>query len=66
MPSLDRLVTWWQFTGGRSMAGLILVTVFAILLLAIGIFLVARSLIDLVRKRKSSKRSQDVHRKKAA
>jgi hypothetical protein len=66
MSSLDRLVTWWQFTEGWSVAGLILVTVFALLLLAVGIFLVARSVIDLARNRKSSKRSEDVHRKKAA
>jgi hypothetical protein len=66
MPILDRLVTWWQFTEGRTEGGLILVSVFALLLLAGGIFLIARSVIDLVRNLKSSKRSEDVHRKKAA
>ena len=66
MPSLNRLVTWWQFTGGGNRAGLMLVTVFALLLLAGGIFLVVRSVIDLVRNLKSSKRSEDDHRKKAA
>ena len=66
MPSLDRLVTLWQFTEGRTRAGLVLVIVFALLLLAGGIFLVARSVIDLVRNLKSSKRSEDDHRKKAA
>jgi hypothetical protein len=65
MPSLDTLVTWWQFTEGRTDAGRIVVIVFSLLLLAGGIFLVARSVIDLVRNLKSSKRS-DVHRKKAA
>jgi hypothetical protein len=66
MPSLDHLVTWWQFTEGRTGTGLTFVIVFALLLLAGGIFLVARSVIDLVRNLKSSKRSEDVHRKKAA
>ena len=67
MPSLDRLVTtWWQFTEGRTEAGRTFVIVFVLLLLAGGIFLVARSIIDLVRNLKSSKRSEDVRRKKAA
>ena len=65
MPSLDSLVTWWQFTEGRTEAGRTFLIVFGLLLLAGGIFLVARSVIDLVWNRKSSKRS-DVHRKKAA
>jgi hypothetical protein len=66
MPSLDALLTWWQFTEGRTEAGRTFVIVFVLLLLAGGIFLVARSVIDLVRSLKSSKRSEDVHRKKAA
>ena len=66
MPNLHRLVTWLQFTGGRTDAGLAFVTVFVLLLLAGGIFLVVRSVIDLIRSLKSSKRSEDVHRKKAA
>jgi len=67
MPILDRLVTWWQFTEGRTgAAGRTLVIAFALLLFAGGVFLVARSLLDLVRKLKSSKRSKDVDRKKAA
>jgi hypothetical protein len=66
MPSLNLLVTWWQFTEGRTEAGRGFVIVFVLLLLAGGIFLVARSVIDFVRHRKSSKRSEDVHRKKAA
>ena len=66
MPSLDALLTWWQFTEGRTEAGRTFVIVFVLLLLAGGIFLVARSVIDLVRNLKSSKRSEDVHRKKAA
>ena len=66
MLSLDRLVTWWQFTEGRTDAGLTFVIVFVLLLLAGGIFLVARSVIDLVRNLKSSKGSEDVHKKKAA
>jgi len=67
MSSLDRLVAWWQFTERRTgAAGRMLVIAFALLLLAGGVFLVARSLIDLVRKLKSSKRSTDVDRKKAA
>ena len=66
MPSLERQMTWWQFTQGRSGAGLPLLILFALLLFAGGIFLVARSVIDLVRNLKSSKRSEDVHRKKAA
>lgn len=65
MPSLDTLVTWWQFTASRTNAGRIVVIVFALLLLAGGIFLVSRSAIDLVRNLRSSKHS-DVHRKKAA
>jgi hypothetical protein len=64
MPVMN-LVTWWQFTDDRADAGRIVVIVFALLLLAGGISLVARSVIDLVWNRKSSKRS-DVHRKKAA
>jgi hypothetical protein len=64
MPVMN-LVTWWQFTNGRTDAGQIVVIVFGLLLLAGGIFLVARAVIDLVRDRKSSKRL-DVHRKKAA
>jgi hypothetical protein len=66
MPSLNSLLTWWQFAEGRTEAGRTLVIVLALLLLAGGIFLVARSVIDLVRKQKSSKRSEDGHRKKAA
>jgi F0F1-type ATP synthase assembly protein I len=66
MPSLDRLVTWWQFTEGRTEAGLAFLIIFVLLLLAGGIFLVVRSVIDLVRNLKSSKRSEDVHKKKAA
>src|SRR5215471_10686211 len=62
---IDRLVTWWQLTEGRTEAGLTFLIVFLLLLLAGGIFLVARSVIDLVRNLKSSKRSDDVHRKKA-
>jgi hypothetical protein len=65
MMPLMNLVTWWQFSTGRTDAGRIVVIVFGLLLLAGGIFLVARSVIDLVRDLKSSKRS-DVHRKKAA
>ena len=65
MPSLESLLTWWQLTG-RTEAGRIFVIVFALLLLVGGIFLVARSVIDLVRNLKSSKRSDDVHGKKAA
>ena len=66
MPILDLLVMSWQFTEGRTEAGRNFVIVFVLLLLAGGIFLVARSVIDLIRKLKSSKRSEDVHRKKAA
>jgi hypothetical protein len=66
MPSLDRLVTLLQFEKGQTGAGLTFVIVFALLLLAGGVFLVARSVIDLVRNSKSSKRSEDAHRKKAA
>jgi hypothetical protein len=66
MPSLERLVTWLQIPEGRTSAGLILVIVFAIALLVGGIFLLVRSGIDLVRNRKSSRRSEDVDRKKAA
>ena len=66
MPSLNTLLTWWQFAEGRTEAGRTLVFVLALLLLAGGIFLVARSVIDLVRNQKSSKRSEDVHKKKAA
>jgi hypothetical protein len=65
MPSLDTLETTWQFTEGRTDAGRLLVIFFGLLLLAGGIFLVARSVIDLVRNLKSSKRS-DVDKKKAA
>ena len=66
MPGVYTLVIWWQFTPGRRTdAGLIVVAVFGLLLLAGGIFLVARSVIDLVRNLKSSKRP-DVHTKKAA
>ena len=70
MLSLEPLVTWWQFTQGRTDTGLIFVILFVLLLLAGGIFLVARSVIDFVRNlkssKRSSKRSEDVHRKKAA
>jgi hypothetical protein len=66
MPSLDRLVTWWQFTEGRTEAGRTFLIVVVLVLLASGIFLVARSVIDLVRNLKSSKRSEDVDKKKAA
>jgi hypothetical protein len=67
MPSLYPLVTLWQLGEGRTgSAGLTMVLVFALLLLVGGILLVARSVVDLVRNRKSSKRSEDVHRKKAA
>jgi hypothetical protein len=66
MPSLHFVVTWWQFVEGRTGAGLAFLILFGFLLLAGGIFLVVRSVIDLVRNWKSSKRSEDVHRKKAA
>lgn len=66
MPSLDPLVTWWQFTAGRTDAGRTFLIVFVLLFLAGGIFLVARSIIDWVRSLKSSKRSEDAQKKKAA
>ena len=67
MLSLDVLVTWWQFTEGRrTEAGLTVLIVFVLLFLAGGIFLVARSVVDFVRNLKSSKRTEDVQKKKAA